>query len=204
MNGTANPVTVIVVLVMVSVVLGIISFTGTDDRYIIPEYGGFIPQGSYSWSDVGHIEDAESFTLRLDLVADEDFDIYLFDTAEWDSMIWWLSDIPELRHGVAGSEAVEWTVEASEFGDQGLTLLKDASGKGEVGPSSDAIRFNGEYSTIIHKDLTSNPLFYIFLCTVGALVVATIIILSSRQRPEEGTDYSLTPSPYGTLRDDEY
>ena len=127
---------------------------------------------------------AERVEITLSYSTDEEFDVYLVDDAEWNMTYAFLGPGPYLRHGIAGNEDVEWTVDADEFeGD--LRLVEENSFYGRRGSMFNGTTVN--YDWRITTRSVVDPLRSPFTILALALIATAAALLAwATSLPMEG------------------
>lgn len=187
---------VVVILVMITGLAFFITYLECNRSMTLVINEGRVLANSVGWYEIPVEEEAEWMDIRLDYRADEEFDVWLCLSSDIGDMSPFILGPPRhIRHGVAGSEPVEWSVDMDEVGNAGLTIVEDNMFWGARGTmtGSDTIYYTGEreYSSRIDPMNTTAYWVAISLLVATGLVVAYFLYLP---REREVVDV-WTPDP---------
>ena len=184
---------VVMIAIIMIVVFGVVFYLNLYTEGTIGPDSDSLGSGNFNTFPVHIGEDAIRVTIRVDMDADHELDIYLLEGERMDDIFAYLSgETPAVRSAVAHQGVVEWSVPESEFQD-GLFLVIDNTNRGEVPATGGSIDYVYSLEMESMADPFSNPGFYVWLLVTG--VMLGIVVLTYMGNRKSGSPPPSGPPP---------
>jgi hypothetical protein len=174
----------IIIVCVVAMMFGFVSWgmTQLPTRYWNVDTDTLRPNGIVS-RGVDYDDRAERVDITIEYTTDGEFDVWLVDSSEWNMSYAFSGPGPWLRHGVAGDDAVEWTVSANEFEGE-LRLVEENSWYGERGSlfNGTTVSYDWQVTTVSIVNPMENIATWIM---IAFLVVAVVLLAWEFSLPNE-------------------
>ena len=169
---------------------GIIFFMSLHHQSTMVPSTETIGSGDFFTVPIPIKEDAIHLTIRVDMDANHEMDIYLLEGERMDDIFAYMDgETPAVRSAVAHQGVVEWKVPESEFPD-GLLLVIDNTNRGEVPATGGDIGFIYSLEIVSLADPFSSPGFYVVLMVTGVMLGLVVLTYVGTRKAE-------TPPPEG-------
>jgi len=169
--------TFVVVLCAIALLLTMVSYldTQTNRTTVSNVDQQTLRSREMSSSRLNYNEGAAIVNIVIEYTTDGEFDVWLVDDEGFDLSDSLFGIDPWLRHGIAGTGDIEWSVSADEF-EGNLLLVEENTGIGERGSSFNGTTINYDYRITTRS--IEDPMENGFTWALLAIIVLAIVLLA--------------------------